>query len=181
MLPCLSYGGDRYGEEKRMKIIPLLRLWSTVAPLSILVIFTAMLGACEYPGVPHPLADKQSQGAPPTLSQVVPEPPASPSEEPPSKSVIQEGLVEIALKDFFLEPDQITVKAGRVTFILVNKGRYTHDLRVQGQGVNEKAPRVAVGREFQWELDLKPGEYRIDCPISNHDERGMIGTLIVVE
>ena len=164
-----------------MKIVRSLRLRLRVAPVSILVIVAVISGACEYPGVPHPLAVKQSEEVPPILSQVIAEPDTSSDEEPLSESAIQEGTVEIALKDFFLEPDQITIKAGKITFILVNEGRYTHDLRVQGQGVNEKAPRVSVGRDSQWEIHLEPGEYRIDCPISNHDERGMVGTLVVVE
>ncbi len=164
-----------------MKITPLLRFWSVVVLVSTLAVLTVMLSACEYPGVPHPMAVEGAGELRPTPSPEVPEPSDSPSEEPPQESSTQEGPVEIALKDFELEPDQITVKAGKVTFVLINKGRYTHDFRVEGQGVDEKAPRVGAGREFRWELTLEPGEYRISCPISNHDERGMVGTLVVVE
>ncbi len=164
-----------------MKITPLLRFWSVVVLVSTLAVLTVMLSACEYPGVPHPQAGQAAGELRPTPSPEVLEPPDSPSEEPHPESSTQEGPVEIALKDFKLEPEQITVKAGKVTFVLINKGRYTHDLRVEGQGVDEKAPRVGAGREFRWELTLEPGEYHISCPISNHDERGMVGTLVVVE
>jgi uncharacterized cupredoxin-like copper-binding protein len=98
-----------------------------------------------------------------------------------SLGFIHEGLVEITLKDFYLEPDQLTAEAGLITFVLTNGGRYTHDFRVEGQGVEESAPKVPVGREFRWEVNLGPGEYLISCPISDHDERGMVGTLVVVE
>ncbi len=181
MLLGLSYSIGRYSEDKRMKITPFLRFWSAVVLVSTLAILTVILSACEYPGVPHAMADKQSAGGSLAPSLIVQEPSTSPSEISPSDTVIHEGLVEIALKDFFLEPDQITVKAGKVTFVLINKGRYTHDFQVEGRGVDEKAPKVAVGREFRWELTLEPGEYRISCPISNHDERGMEGTLLVEE
>ena len=148
---------------------------------SILVVLAVMLAACEYPGVPHPRAGQATGESQPTPSPKVSEPPASPNEEAPPESSTQEGPVEITLKDFKLEPDQVTVKAGKVTFVLRNEGRYTHDFRVEGQGVDEKAPKVPVSREFRWEITLEPGEYRISCPISNHDERGMVGTLVVVE
>jgi plastocyanin len=102
-------------------------------------------------------------------------------EEPTPAPDVPAGPVVIALKDFSLNPDSITVKAGNIVFVLKNEGRYTHDFRVEGQGIDEKSPRVSAGRERQWEMTLQPGEYRISCPISNHDERGMVGTLVVTE
>ena len=181
MSPYLSYSDDGFSEDKRMKITLLLRFWSVVVLVSTLAILTVILSACEYPGVPHPLAGEGPGGALPTPSLRVPEPPDSPNEELPPESIAKEGIVQVALKDFKLEPDQLTVKAGQITFVLTNEGRFTLDFRVEGQGVDEKAPKVPVGREFRWELTLAPGEYRISCPISNHDERGMVGTLVVVE
>ncbi len=83
------------------------------------------------------------------------------------------------MKDFKLSPDAFVGKAGTITFQLVNEGRYTHDFRVEGEGVDEKAPKVGQGREREWKIDLKPGAYRISCPISNHNKRGMTGTLVV--
>jgi uncharacterized cupredoxin-like copper-binding protein len=74
----------------------------------------------------------------------------------------------------------MTVKAGTITFVLTNEGRYTHDFRVEGQGVDERAPKVGRGRSREWEITLAPGSYNISCPISNHADRGMIGTLEVV-
>ncbi|MBI2887317.1 MAG: cupredoxin domain-containing protein [Chloroflexi bacterium] len=83
-------------------------------------------------------------------------------------------------KDFKLDPDNLTVKAGAVTFVLKNEGRYTHDFRVEGQGTDAKAPKVGSGRTQEWRVTLKPGTYRISCPISNHADRGMVGALTVV-
>ncbi len=164
-----------------MKTVQLLRPWSVIVLASILMALAVMLAACEYPGVPHPQAGQADGELRPAPSPNVPEASASSNEGVSPESAILEGLVEISLKDFKLEPDQITIKAGKITFVLINGGRYTHDFRVEGQGVDEKAPRVAAGREFRWELTLEPGEYHVSCPISNHDERGMVGTLVVVE
>lgn len=163
---------------------------TTSSLLFIAVVLGLLAGtACEYPGIPHPLAaqgragglqDSQSfsdGNSPPKLE---PESNASPSvvapDAPPG-----EGKVTVRLEDFKLNPDQLTVKAGTVTFRLENAGRYTHDFSIEGPGVDEKAPKVGAGRTFEWEVSLKPGEYRISCPISNHADRGMTGTLTVVE
>ncbi len=156
-----------------------LRPWSrAVVVLILLAVLTTMFTGCEYPGIPHPLANQAGGEFQPTPTPDVPGPAATPQD---GKPAAQEGPVNIVLKDFSLDPDQFTVRAGKVTFVLTNGGRYTHDFRVDGQGVDKKAPKVAVGRERRWEITLEPGEYRISCPISNHDERGMLGTLVVVE
>jgi uncharacterized cupredoxin-like copper-binding protein len=91
------------------------------------------------------------------------------------------STAQVSLKDFRLDPDEVTVKAGTVTFVLKNEGRFTHDFRVEGQGIDKKAPKVGRGREREWQIELPPGTYRISCPISNHADRGMRGTLTVVE
>ncbi|MBI3953979.1 MAG: cupredoxin domain-containing protein [Chloroflexi bacterium] len=145
------------------------------------------LPACEYPGVPHPLAaqvEGKGSSGPPAQAAPAPgkEPPASgqnPGQSSPGPAVLQ-GTVTVALKDFKLDPDQLTVKQGAVTFVLKNEGRYTHDFRVEGQGLDEKAPKVGQGRTSEWQIDLSPGAYKISCPISNHADRGMNGELTVV-
>jgi uncharacterized cupredoxin-like copper-binding protein len=87
----------------------------------------------------------------------------------------------MGLHDFRLEPDEVSVRAGTITFVLSNEGRYTHDFRVKGLGTDEKAPKVGRGRNLEWRITLDPGTYSISCPISNHADRGMVGTLTVVQ
>ncbi len=89
-------------------------------------------------------------------------------------------VAEIDLRDFELVPADLTLTSGEITFILSNAGRFTHDFRVEGAGVDAKSPRVGAGRTDEWSITLDPGEYVISCPISNHADRGMVGTLIVV-
>lgn len=88
--------------------------------------------------------------------------------------------VNISEEDFKLVPNKVTAKAGLVTFVLANNGRYTHDFRVEGQGIDDRAPRIGAGFTHEFKVTLKPGAYRISCPISNHAKRGMTGTLVVV-
>lgn len=144
-------------------------------------ILIALLGggalACEYPGVAHPLAAQAGGGKPLAAAR---EAPAKPKEAPPQTSGNPEGEVPVGLKDFFLDPDRLSVKAGKAAFSLKNLGRFTHDFRVEGQGIDERAPKVGVGHSLRWEITLKPGEYQISCPISNHADRGMVGVLTVL-
>lgn len=146
-----------------------------------------LLVACEAPGIPHPLA---AQAANPANSALAPVPaPAPPPELEPEPTQVQQiaepasvpSTAQVSLKDFHLDPNVVTVKAGTITFVLKNEGRYTHDFRVVGQGIDDKAPKVGRGREREWQVALTPGTYRISCPISNHADRGMTGTLTVVE
>lgn len=149
-----------------------------VASLGVLTILAFV--ACEYPGIAHPLA-AEAAAAPPTQASPTPAVAAGSAEPAAQTAVPVEGPVDVALQDFRLVPNALTAKAGAVTFALSNKGRYTHDFRVQGEAVDDRAPKVGSGRALQWSVTLKPGEYRISCPVSNHADRGMTGTLTVVE
>jgi uncharacterized cupredoxin-like copper-binding protein len=96
-----------------------------------------------------------------------------------SSQIVIGNAVRIELRDFELVPSDLTVPAGEVTFTLINAGRYTHDFRVEGENLDEKSPRISAGRTGEWKIKLEPGVYRISCPISNHADRGMVGTLTV--
>jgi plastocyanin len=148
------------------------------ALLGLLVALSLLLIACEYPGVPSPHADANPTGSPasetPIGDQATPTP--SGDQGPPAL----EGTVDMALKDFELVPDELVVRAGEVTFALVNEGRFTHDFRVEGEGVDEISGKLGARRSREWQVTLEPGEYLISCRISNHDKRGMVGTMTVV-
>lgn len=145
----------------------------------LLLAIVLVLAACEYPGVPHPMAAAQAKvNSPLPADGNMAQPSSSGGVE--QKAETLEGTVPIALQDFRLEPDHLTIKAGGITFVLKNEGRYTHDFRVEGQGIDEKAPKVGQGRTFEWKITLQPGSYQISCPISNHADRGMNGTLEVM-
>ncbi len=144
--------------------------------LSLTVILLSLLACGEFPGVPRQLAGDQGN----SLADLPPSGQDSPdSSSTSSTDLIFVGEVEIQLKDFEIVPTDFTVQAGEVTFILVNAGRFTHDFRVEGEGIDEKSPRISAGRTGEWAIKLGPGVYHLSCPISNHEDRGMIGTLTV--
>jgi plastocyanin len=107
--------------------------------------------------------------------------PASASENAAEEAFIEVsgGTVSIDLKEYRLEPSRIKVAPGKITFVLRNAGRYAHNFHVEGNGVDITANKFSPGASVRLELDLQEGRYKISCPLSNHDERGMSGTLIV--
>lgn len=130
--------------------------------------------------MPHPLAVAEELphvAAPVAPASAPPAPP--PSAAPAVVTPAPSPEARIALKDFELDPNEVTARAGTITFILSNEGRYTHDFRVEGNGVDDRAPKVGAGRTLEWRTTLQPGTYKISCPISNHADRGMTGTLVV--
>lgn len=89
------------------------------------------------------------------------------------------GQVEIGLKEYVFVPSRIRTRPGTVTFVLRNEGRFAHDFHVEGQGVDIHADKFSPGRTIRVQVTMQEGEYKVRCPLSNHDERGMHATLIV--
>ena len=88
--------------------------------------------------------------------------------------------VAIALDEFSITPQNVTVAPGRVTFTIADRGRLRHQFRLWG---SNSAPveidTIFPGDEVVRTADLEPGEYRMLCTVSNHAELGMTGRLIV--
>ena len=158
---------------------------SALILLWVLGLGGAFVLAASEPAVSHPLATK---GTPATTGAASPgDTETSPSDTEADgeggTDIVPTGppkaRLRVGLKDFRLSPKAFVGKAGTITFQLVNEGRYTHDFRVEGEGVDVKAPKVGQGRERTWTATVEAGTYRISCPISNHSKRGMTGTLVV--
>ena len=160
-----------------------MKTWALTA---LLFVWLGGLGggsllAGREPAIPHPLAAAQGTTAA-TSSDPAPEAPTTSQTHSQETGPAEPAgsPVKISEEDFKLVPNKVTAKAGLVTFVLANNGRYTHDFRVEGQGINKRAPRIGAGFTHEFKVTLPPGTYRISCPISNHAKRGMTGTLVVV-
>jgi uncharacterized cupredoxin-like copper-binding protein len=83
--------------------------------------------------------------------------------------------------EFKLDPSSVQVdQAGTVTFRVTNDGAVDHALEVDGQGVEEETETIKPGESAELTVDLsKEGSYEIYCPIGNHRDMGMEGTLTV--
>ena len=89
------------------------------------------------------------------------------------------GAVEISETEYALDPANPSVSAGEVTFEVSNDGSTTHNLEVEGNGVEEEVEDIAPGDSGSLTTELEPGSYEIYCSIGNHKDLGMEGTLTV--
>jgi uncharacterized cupredoxin-like copper-binding protein len=89
--------------------------------------------------------------------------------------------VDVSETDFKLNPSDPTVKAGQVTFNVSNDGQTLHNLEVEGpDGDQELESDLSPGDKGTLTVDLsKPGTYEFYCPVGNHKELGMEGTVTV--
>ena len=104
---------------------------------------------------------------------------------------IDERTLEVRLEEFRIVPEDVSVAPGRLRIVATNVGRLTHNLKVVKEDEEDReAPPTELGgtgtaqpgetATFTFE-DLKPGEYRMVCTITNHDDLGQYGELIVRE
>jgi plastocyanin len=76
------------------------------------------------------------------------------------------------------EPGELSAPAGSVTIKLVNESSVPHAVEVEGNGVEEESETVTAG-ETELTVDLEAGEYTYYCPVGQHRQNGMEGTLTV--
>jgi plastocyanin len=89
-------------------------------------------------------------------------------------------VVEISASEFAFDPSTISLDAaGTYTFRLTNDGEFEHALEIEGQGIEEETDVIGGGETAELTVDLAEGEYVIYCPVGNHREMGMEGTLVV--
>jgi uncharacterized cupredoxin-like copper-binding protein len=84
-----------------------------------------------------------------------------------------QGSVEVKLTEYKIEMPA-SVGAGVTTFKVTNAGEETHGFEIEGNGT-EKAlkPRLKKGESSSLQVDLKPGTYKVYCPVHGHKTRGM--------
>ncbi|MDB6168208.1 MAG: hypothetical protein JWM88_1072 [Verrucomicrobia bacterium] len=87
--------------------------------------------------------------------------------------------VEVRLIEHRIEmPKEIA--AGKTAFVVTNAGQKEHSFGIDGGGVNSKLPgTLDAGESKTLQIDLKPGTYRVYCPVGEHAMRGMERNLIV--
>jgi hypothetical protein len=93
-----------------------------------------------------------------------------------------DGVVEIALTDFRLKPQVIRAPRDSLTVVVRNEGRLAHALRIRGASevVRLKVSTLLPGEEAaRVGVTLKRGQWRLYCPLANHEELGMHGTLVI--
>ena len=89
------------------------------------------------------------------------------------------GGTRVSLTEFKIDPANPTAKAGPNTFDVVNDGNAPHALEIEGAGIEEETETLDGGGKASLTVDLKAGEYEWYCPVGNHADQGMKGTLTV--
>jgi len=89
--------------------------------------------------------------------------------------------VKLSATEFKFTPSDPSVdKAGKVTFDVSNDGSVDHALEVEGPNGEVETEPIAAGQSAKLTVDLsKPGKYEMYCPIGNHKEMGMKGTVTI--
>jgi plastocyanin len=79
------------------------------------------------------------------------------------------------------DKSSLTAKAGKVTVVLKNPSSATapHAVEVEGEGVEEESKVIDPGGTARVTATLEPGSYEFYCPVGNHADAGMEGTLTV--
>ncbi len=73
----------------------------------------------------------------------------------------------------------LTTKPGKVTVAMDNPSDVPHAVEVEGKGVEAAGKTVGKGGVSKVTVDLNKGEYEYYCPVGNHADAGMEGTLTV--
>src|SRR5687768_10015560 len=88
--------------------------------------------------------------------------------------------VELVATEFAFDPADVSVdEAGETTFTVSNDGEFPHALEIEGNGIEEETEELGPGESGSITVELEPGEYELYCPVGDHREQGMEGTLVV--
>lgn len=89
--------------------------------------------------------------------------------------------VEISGTEFALDPEVVELEeAGSYTFVFRNDGGTVHALEVEGHDMEEETEEIEAGETAELTVDLtQDGEYEMYCPVGNHRDQGMEGTIHV--
>ena len=75
-----------------------------------------------------------------------------------------------------------TIPAGKTKFKIINHGKTSHSLKLEGNGIEKKLwITLKPGQNATLDADLTPGSYNVYCPVDHHDRKGMRVTLKVAK
>ncbi len=92
----------------------------------------------------------------------------------------KDDSIALTVRDFRFEPQNVTATPGRLRVTLTNRGRLAHTFRVERKNtIVAKVSSLLPGDTASTRFRVRAGEYRFFCALSNHEELGMYGTLVV--
>jgi uncharacterized cupredoxin-like copper-binding protein len=71
-------------------------------------------------------------------------------------------------------------RPGVVEFAVRNDGQVVHALEVEGPTGEFETEEIQPGKRATLKADVdEPGTYELYCPVADHEQRGMVGKLVV--
>ncbi len=151
--------------------ISLVRRWSALAAALVLVSVT--LAACGGGS-----SDDSSTSGASTSA------PSSESTGDGGASTSGGGALDISATEnggLGFSQRALTARSGDVTITLDNGSGNSmpHGIAIEGNGVDKDGQVVQPGGTSTVTVRLKPGRYTFYCPVGDHEQEGMKGTLTV--
>jgi plastocyanin len=83
--------------------------------------------------------------------------------------------------EFKLSPATVNLsQPGTYEFKAVNNGSTQHALEIEGNGVEDETETIGPGDTASVTVELtEEGSYEMYCPVGDHKDRGMEGTVVV--
>src|SRR5262249_14109756 len=90
-----------------------------------------------------------------------------------------DNTVNVTLSEYKINMPT-SLPAGPTTFKVTNSGNKKHTFKIEGSGIEEKLKSDLKENESgMLRVDLKPGTYKVTCPVMDHTEKGMTLELTV--
>ena len=84
--------------------------------------------------------------------------------------------ITVAASEFKFKLSKTSAPAGKVTFVVTNKGKTIHDFKINGK----KTPDIAAGKKATLTVTFaKKGKFAYLCTIPGHAKLGMKGTFTI--
>ncbi|HEX5469507.1 MAG TPA: plastocyanin/azurin family copper-binding protein [Gaiellaceae bacterium] len=80
---------------------------------------------------------------------------------------------------FKFQQTEVSANAGAVTIDFTNESPIAHDVRIEGNGVEDEGTDEITSSSTTATVDLQPGTYTFFCSVDGHRAAGMEGTLVV--
>jgi plastocyanin len=130
---------------------------------------------CEAVAAP-PAEPSPASPAPAPTAPSAPAPPVEPEPE------VEANRLAVKSHEYYYVLSRPKVKAGELTVELNNQGEDAHNLNIEREGDSGEPLQVPETGSLQHNVatfDLPPGTYRLWCSLPEHEEKGMLATLVV--
>lgn len=131
------------------------------------------------------LLSSNSSTAPAPQTTMQEEPTAVQQEMVASESAANETMaiqeITISGEEFKFTPKILTVKKGqKVKLVFKNVGKFPHDFTIEELNIKTKTIQADQEDTIEFTAD-KVGAFAYICTVGDHEEKGMIGKIIVTE